>query len=155
MVAVAATVRDMEPLHDTLTKRQVFENLFPPCWRAWAGEDVGSGEWAPLGSGSEGDLASWRRAVSLFLFFWWGCVFPVSGMGFFPCWHTWAGEDVGSGVRAPAGLGLDREPASWSCSPCEVRWVLSVFLPWTSWRGAVFLSSSFGWECVVLVSGVC
>jgi hypothetical protein len=43
-------------------------------------------------------------------------------MGFFPCWRTGAGEDVGSWVWAPAGLGADREPASWSCCSCFPAW---------------------------------
>ena len=88
-------------------------------------------------------------SVSLFSFFWLGCVFLVSLMGFFPCWCFWAGDAVGSGVWVPAGLGSERDPASWSCCPFGVHWVLSVFL-----LGAVFLSSSFSWGCVVPVSRV-
>ena len=57
--------------------------------------------------------------------FWWGFVFPVSGMGFVPCWCTWAGYDLGSGVWVPAGLGSERDPASWSFDPCKVHWVFS------------------------------
>ena len=61
--------------------------------------------------------ASWHGAVFLFSFFEWGSVVPVSGLGSFPCWRTWAVEDMGSGVWAPAGMGSEGELSSWSCGP--------------------------------------
>ena len=106
-----------------------------------------------VGVGGGSGILAWGGVTVPVLVLWWGCVFPVTGMGF--CWRTWAGEDVGSGVWARAVLGSERKPAFWSCGPCEVRWVLNVFLPGASWRRAVFFSLSFGCGCVVLFSGAC
>ena len=178
----------------------------PPGLRAWAGEDVGSGEWAPAGLGSEGDPARGGVPVLVLLV---GVCLPGLGDGLLSLlaylgwgrYGTWGvgssgvGVGRGSGVLARGGVpvlvllvgvclpglgdGLLSLTAYLGLGRCGIRGVGSSrvgvgegagvlvlrslwdvlgferFPAWASWRGAVFLSSSFGWGCVVLVSGVC
>ena len=78
----------------------------------------------------------------------WGWVsFPVGALGLGKMWDPGCGFDEVLGRIGSRCLGLSVLVV---CAD-----FFSVFLPGASWRMLVFLCSSFGLGCVVLISGAC